>query len=109
MVWSNIEISSNPARYGECGQAPDPCSCLQVVIVVEGTQNTRFLLGIIIAVVVSNWLADLIHTEGVYETDLEADATIIFLRPFPPKPLLPATAGEVSCLEPPPHVIWLLH
>ncbi|KAK9831020.1 hypothetical protein WJX74_000332 [Apatococcus lobatus] len=66
-----------------------------VVIVVEGTQNTRFLLGIIIAVVVSNWLADLIHTEGVYETDLEADATIIFLRPFPPKPLLPATAGEI--------------
>lgn len=66
-----------------------------MVIVVEGTQNTRFLLGIIIAVVVSNWLADLIHTEGVYETDLEADATIIFLRPFPPKPLLPATAGEV--------------
>ena len=75
-----------------------------MVIVVEGTQNTRFLLGIIIAVVVSNWLADLIHTEGVYETDLEADATIIFLRPFPPKPLLPATAGEVSRLELLPHV-----
>lgn len=95
-----MNIPSSALYHQAAGVAKTRFISLQVVIVVEGTQNTRFLLGIIIAVVVSNWLADLIHTEGVYESDLEADGSIIFLRPFPPKPLLPVNAGEVgSCMH----------
>jgi hypothetical protein len=30
------------------------------------------MLGIIIAVICSNWVGEAIHSDGVYETDLEA-------------------------------------
>jgi hypothetical protein len=50
-------------------------------------QSTKFMLGIIIAVICSNWIGDWILSEGVYETDLERDGTVVFLRPSPPLPL----------------------
>lgn len=45
------------------------------------------MLGIIIAVISSNWIGDWILSEGVYETDLERDGSVVFLRPSPPLPL----------------------
>ena len=45
------------------------------------------MLGIIIAVISSNWIGDWILSEGVYETDLERDGSVVFLRPAPPLPL----------------------
>ena len=47
-------------------------------------QNTSFIVGIIIAVICSNWVGEAIHSDGIYETDLEADGSVIFLRPSPP-------------------------
>ena len=46
------------------------------------------MLGIIIAVICSNWVGDWILSEGVYETDLEADGSVVFLRPSPPQTLM---------------------
>ena len=53
------------------------------------------MLGIITAVICSNWLGEWVHSDGVYETDLEADGTVIFLKPSPPRTLLPKTADEL--------------
>ena len=52
------------------------------------------MLGIIIAVICSNWIGDLILTEGVYETDLERDGSVVFLRPAPPLPLYEKEAQD---------------
>jgi len=38
---------------------------------VEGTGGIDFILPIIMAVVVSNWVAHHIHQHGAYEADLE--------------------------------------
>lgn len=46
------------------------------------------MLGIIIAVICSNWVGDWILAEGVYETDLEKDGSVVFLRASPPPVLL---------------------
>ncbi len=59
-------------------------------------QSTKFMLGIIIAVICSNWIGEAIHSDGIYETDLEADGSVIFLRPSPPRPLFTKTAGEIA-------------
>ncbi|KAK9844167.1 hypothetical protein WJX81_006719 [Elliptochloris bilobata] len=66
-----------------------------VIIVVEGTQSTKFMLGIILAVLCSNWVGEMIHSDGVYETDLDADGSVIFLRPSPPPALFAKDAGMV--------------
>ena len=50
-------------------------------------QSTKFMIGIIMAVITSNWMSDWILSEGVYETDLEADGSVIFLRASPPPAL----------------------
>lgn len=52
------------------------------------------MLGIIIAVISSNWIGDWILREGVYETDLDADGSVVFLRPHPPPPLHQKTAKD---------------
>jgi len=52
------------------------------------------MLGIIIAVICSNWIGDWILSEGVYETDLERDGTVVFLRPSPPLPLYRKDASD---------------
>lgn len=54
-------------------------------------------MGIIIAVICSNWIGEVIHSDGVYEADLEADASVIFLRPTPPAALFAKTAGDIAC------------
>ena len=71
-------------------------ACPQVVIVVEGTRSTSFILGIIVAVVCSNWVAKLVHSEGVYESDLEWDGSVFFLRPDPPQRLRKLRCKDVS-------------
>ena len=59
-------------------------------------QSTKFMLGIIIAVICSNWVGEAINSDGVYETDLEADGTVIFLRPSPPHMLYTKTAADIA-------------
>ena len=54
------------------------------------------MLGIIIAVICSNWVGEAINSDGVYETDLEADGTVIFLRPSPPHTLYTKTAADIA-------------
>jgi chloride channel 7 len=53
-------------------------------------------VGIIIAVICSNWVGEAIHSDGIYETDLEADGSVIFLRPSPPPALFAKTAGQIA-------------
>lgn len=65
------------------------------VIVVEGTRGIDFLFGIIIAVVVSNYVAHWVHPHGVYESELQKDGTVFFLRPEPPHALRSQTAGSI--------------
>lgn len=67
-----------------------------VVIVVEGTRGINFLFGIIIAVVVSNYVAHLIHYDGVYESELERDGNVFYLRSEPPHALRHTTAQQVN-------------
>lgn len=67
----------------------------QVVIVVEGTRGIDFLFGVIIAVVCSNWIAQIVNTDGVYESELERDTSVYFLRQEPPHALREHTAAMV--------------
>lgn len=60
-------------------------------------QSTKYVVGIIIAVICSNWIGEVIHSGGVYEVDLEADGSIIFLRATPPPALFAKTAGDIAC------------
>jgi len=64
--------------------------------VVEGTRGIDFLFGVIIAVVASNWIAQHVHSEGVYESELERDSSVYFLLQEPPHALRPHTAATVS-------------
>jgi len=41
-------------------------------------------------------VGEAIHSEGIYETDLEADGSVIFLRPSPPPALYSKTAGDIA-------------
>ena len=59
-------------------------------------QSTKFIIGIIIAVICSNWVGEMINYDGIYETDLEADGSVIFLRPSPPQALFTKTAGDIA-------------
>ena len=54
-------------------------------------------MGIIIAVICSNWVGEAIHSDGIYETDLEADGSVIFLRPSPPPGLNTKKAIDIAC------------
>lgn len=60
-----------------------------------GLQSTKFMLGIITAVICSNWVGEWVHSDGVYETDLEADGTVIFLKPSAPRSLAYQTARDM--------------
>ena len=59
-------------------------------------QSTKYIVGIIIAVICSNWVGEAIHSDGIYETDLEADGSVIFLRPSPPQGLYAKSAGQIA-------------
>lgn len=64
-----------------------------VVLVMEGTRGIDFMFGIILSVVVANWVAHHIHHDGVYESELERIGNLYFLRDEPPHRL----------------VCWILH
>ena len=70
-----------------------------VVIVLEGTKQVSFLFEIILAVVVSNWVAHVLHSEGVYESDLERDGTVAYLRAEPPNKLKYLTAADLMSTD----------
>jgi chloride channel 7 len=55
-----------------------------VVLVMEGTRGIEFMFGIILSVVVANWVAHHIHHDGVYESELERIGNLYFLRDEPP-------------------------
>lgn len=55
-----------------------------VVLVMEGTRGIDFMFGIILSVVVANWVAHHIHHDGVYESELERIGNLYFLRDEPP-------------------------
>ena len=63
--------------------------------VAARAQSTKFMLGIILAVLCSNWVGEVIHSDGIYETDLDADGSVIFLRPSPPPALFAKDAGMI--------------
>ena len=73
-----------------------PHAALQVVIVVEGTRGIDFLFGIIIAVVCANWIAQFVHKDGVYESELDHDGNVFFLRTEAPNALQYKVAADVS-------------
>jgi hypothetical protein len=60
---------------------------------VEGTGGIDFILPVILAIVLSNWVASYIHSPGAYESDLErlgkflgtilSQDTKIYLLPLP--------------------------
>ncbi|KAH9305223.1 hypothetical protein KI387_009627 [Taxus chinensis] len=66
-----------------------------VVIMVEGTGSIDFILPVIMAVVVSNWVAHHIHQHGAYEADLQQLAHVHFLQSEPPRQLIPLTAFNI--------------
>ena len=66
-----------------------------VVIVVEGTGAIWCLIGVIISVVVGNYVAHHIHPHGVYESDLEGNNSFTFLLSEPPRRLYKLRAKDV--------------
>lgn len=53
------------------------------------------MFGVIVAVVVSNTVAVLLHTEGVYESELEAQLQVSYLAQQPPRTLRRLTAAQL--------------
>lgn len=66
-----------------------------VVIMVEGTGGLEYLPGILIAVLVSNFIAHWVHPDGVYESELERDGRVFFLRQEPPSALRGQIAEDI--------------
>ncbi|MEW5297643.1 MAG: hypothetical protein WDW36_000839 [Sanguina aurantia] len=66
-----------------------------VVLVVEGTRGIDYLFGVILAVVVANWVAHYLHAEGVYESELERIGNVYMLRDEPPHRLHTLTAEAI--------------
>jgi chloride channel 7 len=51
-----------------------------VILVVEGTRGIEYMFGVILSVVIANWVAHHIHHDGVYESELERIGNIYMLR-----------------------------
>jgi len=66
-----------------------------VVIVIEGTRNIDYLFGVVLAVVVSNWVAHHVHHDGIYESEIERAGNAYFLKPEPPRVLFCQTAEKI--------------
>ena len=67
-----------------------------VVLMVEGTRGIDYLFGIILAVVVANWVAHLIHHDGVYESELEkVGKSVYMLQSDPPSSLQTETTENI--------------
>ena len=71
---------------------------------MEGTRGIDFLFGIIIAVVCANWIAQFVHKDGVYESELDHDGNVFFLRTEAPNALQYKVAADVSF----PSCFWSL-
>lgn len=65
------------------------------VLMVEATGSLRPMFGIIVAVVVSNLVAIVFGTQGVYESELEAQLQVNYLAQQPPRRLRRLTAEQV--------------
>ncbi|KAK9816286.1 hypothetical protein WJX74_004763 [Apatococcus lobatus] len=72
-----------------------------VVIVVEGTSGIDFLFGIILAVVVGNWIAGHLPggKEGAYASELQREGGVTFLRPEAPRALQHLSAADLMATE----------
>jgi chloride channel 7 len=66
-----------------------------VVIIVEGTRGVEFLPGILAATIISNFIAYWLHPDGIYESELERDGRVFFLRQEPPGVLRWRTAEGI--------------
>ena len=66
-----------------------------VVLVVEGTRGINFLFGVIIAVLVANFVGSVLGQDGVYESEIERDGNVFYLHFEPPRKLSTLTAEEV--------------
>ena len=93
-------LNLQPGLYGLVGAAAMLGgvfrSCISlIVIMAEGTGAIDFLFAIIIAIVVGNWCASLVHTDGRYEADLEVDRSVVFLPTEPPKEFNSLTASNL--------------
>jgi chloride channel 7 len=92
----------NPGVLAAMGMSATLCSVFRspislVVIIVEGTRRIDYSAGIIVAVMVSNWVGHYFNdTTGVYESELENDGNVYYLQQEPPKPLWPLTAADVA-------------
>lgn len=62
---------------------------------VEGTGGIEFLLPVILAIVLSNWVAHHIHHAGAYESDLERIGEVYFLQSEPSQRLNLITARDI--------------
>lgn len=71
-----------------------------VVIVVEGTHGVDFLFTLIISALVANWAAAMIHRHGVYESELERDGTVFFLRHEVPRALKRLQVKDIMAAPP---------
>ncbi len=66
-----------------------------VVLMVEGTRAVDYLFGIILAVVVANYVAHFIHHDGVYESELERVGNVFMLQSDPPGRLNTLTTESI--------------
>mmetsp|Transcript_19521 Transcript_19521/g.42325 ORF Transcript_19521/g.42325 Transcript_19521/m.42325 type:complete len:908 (+) Transcript_19521:79-2802(+) len=66
-----------------------------VVLMVEGTRGVDYIFGLILAVVVANWVAHHIHHDGVYESELERIGNVYMLRDEPPHRLQTITTESM--------------
>ena len=73
---------------------------------MEGTRGIDFLFGIIIAVVCANWIAQFVHQDGVYESELDHDGNVFFLRTEAPMALQYKVAADVSLPLRPVSGVW---
>eukprot|EP00892_Ulva_mutabilis_P004714 jgi/Ulvmu1/2614/UM014_0065.1 len=71
-----------------------------VVLVVEGTRGINFLFGVIIAVVVANFVGSALGQDGVYESEIERDGNVFFLPTEPRRILSTLTAEQVMVPHP---------
>jgi chloride channel 7 len=87
--------------YALVGAAAALCALFRsnislVVILVEGTSGISFLPGILAAIIISNFIAQYVHPDGVYEGELERDGRVVFLRQEPPAALRWRTAERIA-------------
>eukprot|EP00899_Mesostigma_viride_P022223 jgi/Mesvir1/3185/Mv16341-RA.2 len=75
-----------------------------VVIMVEGTGGIDFLYAIILAIMVSNWVAAHVHHAGVYESDLDRDGNTPFIPSEPTRWMYRLRAKDIMA----PHVVKLM-